>query len=68
MEKTHGVLLLTLLEMLQFFGVDNSSSSHIDNRQISFLVLGEGPTQGINDSTGAVEKSKYKVLLKFTLR
>ena len=68
MEKTHGVLLLTLLEMLQFFGVDNSSSSHIDNRQISFLVLGEGPTQGINDSTGAVEKSKSKVLLKFTLR
>ena len=39
------------------FGVANSSSSHTDNRKYNFLVLGEGPTQGINDSTGAAEKT-----------
>ena len=33
------------------FGVDDSSSSHTDNRKNNFLVLNEGPTQGINDST-----------------
>ena len=32
------------------FGVDNSSSSHADNRKNSFLVLGVGPTDGINGS------------------
>ena len=37
------------------FGVDNSSSSHTDNRKNHFLVLGEGPTQGINDSSGSAE-------------
>ena len=38
------------------FGVNNSSSSHTDNRKSNFLVLDEGPTQGITDTTGAVEK------------
>ena len=32
------------------FGVDNSSSSHIDNDKENFLILGEGPTYGINGS------------------
>ena len=41
------------------FGVNNSSSSHTDNRKSNFLVLGEGPTQGITDTTGAVEKNYY---------
>ena len=31
-------------------GVDNSSSSHSDNRKNDFLVQGEGPTFGINGS------------------
>ena len=31
------------------FGVDNSLSSHTDNQKNNFLVLGEGPTDGIND-------------------
>ena len=45
---------------LVIIGVDdNSSSSHTDNRKNYLLVLGEGPTQGINDSTGATEKKKY---------
>ena len=30
------------------FGVDNISSFHADNRKNNFLVLGEGPTFGIN--------------------
>ena len=39
------------------FGIDNSSLSHADNKKNNFLVLDEGPTDGINDNTGAVEKS-----------
>ena len=27
------------------------------NRQINFSVLGEGPTEGINDSVGAAEQN-----------
>ena len=38
------------------FGVDNSSSSHADNRKNNFLVLGAGPTSGINGSFGSPEK------------
>ena len=41
------------------FGIDNSSSSHTNNPKNNFLVLAEGPTQGINDSTGAAEKKLY---------
>ena len=37
--------------------VDNSSSSQTANRKNNFLVLGEGPTQGINYSTGAAERT-----------
>ena len=40
---------------LEIFGVDNSSSSTLIIKK-SFSVLGEGLTQGINDSTGASEK------------
>ena len=38
------------------FGVDNSSSSHSGNWKNNFLVLGEGPTFGINGSFGSPEK------------
>ena len=34
------------------FGVDNSSSSYTDNRNNNTLVLGEGPTSGIDGSFG----------------
>ena len=37
------------------FGVDNSSSSHADNLN-DVLILGEGPTFGINGSFGSPEK------------
>ena len=39
------------------FGVNNSSSSHSVNRKNSFLILGEGPTYGINGSLGSPEKN-----------
>ena len=32
---------------------DNSSSTHTNNAKNNFLKLAEGPTGGINDSTGA---------------
>ena len=38
------------------FGVNITSSSYTDNQKNGFLVLGEGPTEGINDSVGAAEK------------
>ena len=38
------------------FGVDNSSSSHSENRKNNFLVLDEGPTYGINESFGSPGK------------
>ena len=64
MEKVHEVLIMPLLEMLFFFGVDNSSSSHTDNRKNNLFVLGERPTQGINDSTGSAEKKLVLILAK----
>ena len=39
------------------FGFDGRSSSHTDNRKNNFLVIGEGPHDGINDSTGAADFS-----------
>ena len=38
------------------FSVDNSSSSHSDNRKNNFLILSEGPTYGINGGFGSPEK------------
>ena len=38
------------------FGIDNSSSSHADNRKNNLLVLGKGPIHSINRSFGSPEK------------
>ena len=46
------------------FDVDNSSSSHSDNRKNNFLVLGDGPTYGINGNFGSSEKGLKLILLK----
>ena len=35
------------------FGVDMSSSPHIDNRKKDILILGKGPTQGIEHTLTA---------------
>ena len=40
----HRILVMTLLENVIMFCVDNTSSSHAENRKNNFLVLGEGPT------------------------
>ena len=45
------------------FGVDNSSSSHSDNRKNNFLILGEGPTFRINGSFGSLEESLVLILV-----
>ena len=37
------------------FGADMSSSVHIDNKGKDILILGEGPTQGLNDTTLTAE-------------
>ena len=44
-------------------GVDLSSSMHIDNKNKNTLILGEGPTQGLDDTTLTAE-AKY--LINFT--
>ena len=39
------------------FGIDNSLSSHVDNQRNNFLVLGDGPLDGINNSTSGAEET-----------
>ena len=36
-------------------GADMSSSVHIDNKNKDILILGEGPTQGLDDTTLTAE-------------
>ena len=56
------------------FGADMSSSIHVDNKKTDILVLGRGPTQGL-ESTLTAEKmysinftvTKKKVLFELTL-
>ena len=58
------------------FGVDMSSSPHIDNKGKDILILGRGPTQRLGESSLTAEKmysinftlTKKKNLLKFTLQ
>ena len=37
------------------FGADMSSSVHIDNKNKDILILGEEPTQGLDDTTLTAE-------------
>ena len=48
------------------FGVDMSSSLHVDNRKKDILILGEGPTQKLDDTTLTAEKKNQLILLKIT--
>ena len=52
------------------FGVDHSSSVYIDNKNRNILVLGEEPTQGL-DNTTITADAKYPfsfIKLEFALR
>ena len=40
------------------FGADMSSSVHVDNKNKDILIVGEGPTQGYDDTTSTGE-GKY---------
>ena len=46
------------------FGVDNSSSSHFDNHENIFLILGESPTYSITWKLWIIRKKKFS--LNFT--
>ena len=43
-------------------GVDNSSSKHTGNRKKDIQVLGEEPTDGLDDTT-ITEEAKYSVTI-----
>ena len=38
------------------FGVDVSSSVHVDDKKRDILILGEGPAQGLDGTTSTAEK------------
>ena len=42
------------------FGADMSSSVHVDNKKKDILILGEGPTQGLDDTTLTAEE-RYSI-------
>ena len=42
------------------FGADMSSFVHIDNKNKDHLILGEGPTQGL-DNTTLIAEAKYLI-------
>ena len=42
------------------FGVDMSTSTHIDNKKNDILVLGRGPTQGLESTFTAEKNRKYE--------
>ena len=68
MDKVYGVFVKTLLEMLQFLVLMIFHHLILIVEKNKFLVWGEGPTQGINDSTDAAKKkNEYisKVKTKF---
>ena len=46
------------------FGVYMSSSVHVDNNKKDFLILGEGPTQGLDGTKLTAEKNIQSNLLK----
>ena len=54
---------MTFTENVIIFVVDNSWSSHADNRKNNFLMLGEGLTFGNNGKFGSPEK---KVSINFS--
>ena len=56
---------MTLLWNVVIFGVNNCPSSYSDTRKNNFLMLGKGPTYGIN---GSFESPKKKNLVLILLK
>ena len=54
--KSEWILSNDFARNVIIFGVDKSSSSHDDNLENDFLILGKGDTFGINESFGAPKK------------
>ena len=50
----------SMVENVIIFGADMSSSMHIDNKNKDILILGEGSTQGLDDTTLTAE-GKYPI-------
>ena len=48
---------------VNIFGVDMSSSVHINNKKKDILILGEGPAQGLN-YTALTAQKKYLINFK----
>ena len=44
------------------FGADMSSSVHLDNNKKYIMILGDGPTQGSDDTTLTAKKEYAKIL------
>ena len=45
------------------FRADMSSSVHVDNKKKDIFILGEGPTQGLDDTTLTAKKSTQLISL-----
>ena len=50
--------LILLVELVEIFGVDTSSSTKTDNNRKYIAILGEGPTQGL-EHTLSTEKNVF---------
>ena len=51
---------------IKIFGADMSSSAHVDSKKEDILILGEGPTQGLDYTTLTAEKSIQLILPSIT--
>ena len=49
-----------MVKNVTIFGADMSSSAHVDNKTKDILILGEGPTQRLDDTTLTAE-AKYPI-------
>ena len=56
--NVHGQILSGWGKNVVIFILDNSSSVHVDNKNKDITVLGEDPTQGLDNNTRAAE-AKY---------
>ena len=44
---------------VRIFGVDMGSSAHVDNKKKDILILGKGPTQGLEHTLTAKKKNVF---------